>query len=226
MFNIFSLSKVLMVYEGFLTMARRSDHSRAELSEMAIGAARDIVAKDGLGALTARGVAHAIGYSPGTLYNLFNDLDDLVVHVSARTLDDLYAHLSPAEPTGEPIDDLRSLLRLYLGFLKTHPNLWNALFEYEAPKDRRLPDWYGAKVSKVLGLIEVALSPLFAADAHIELATSARVLWASLHGICSLSESGKLQVVGNQTVEDMAEILITCFISGLETASAHAGRKS
>lgn len=39
---------------------------------MALEAARRIVREEGLGALTARRVAGAIGYSPGTLYLVFN----------------------------------------------------------------------------------------------------------------------------------------------------------
>ncbi len=70
-------------------MARRSDHSRDELYDMALEAARQIAEKEGLRGLKARGIAREIGYTIGTLYNLFEDLDDLIVHLNGRTLDAL-----------------------------------------------------------------------------------------------------------------------------------------
>ena len=44
---------------------------------MAMAAAREIAEKEGLRGLTARRIAREIGYTVGTLYNLFDNLDDL-----------------------------------------------------------------------------------------------------------------------------------------------------
>ncbi len=197
-------------------MARRSDHSREELYDIAMKAARKIVEKNGLQALTARGVAEAMGYSPGTLYNVFNDRNDMIVHLNGQTLNELYGYLSSATNTSEVPHDLRQLLKGYLEYLKDHRNLWEALFEYRLPEGQSLPDWYMEKIARLLGLIENALSPLFSPDDRDALASSARVLWASLHGICSLSESGKLQIISNQNVHEMTELLMVCFVSGLQ----------
>lgn len=71
-------------------MARRSDHSRDELREMALTAAEQIVLENGYESLSARKVASAIGYTVGTLYLVFENLDDLVLQVNARTLDRLH----------------------------------------------------------------------------------------------------------------------------------------
>ena len=172
-------------------MARRSDHSRQQLSEMSLKAARKIVGEDGLQALTARRVASAINYSPGTLYNVFEDLDDLIIHLNACTLDELYSELSSTAMTGDPVLDLRELLKRYLGYLDANRNLWDVLFDHKVPVDRVVPDWYRAKVAKVLGLIERALSPLFPDGDQKACANAAGVLWASLHGICSLGGAGK-----------------------------------
>jgi len=196
-------------------MARRSDHSREELYELAMQAARRIVEVDGFRGLTARNVADAIGYSPGTLYNVFENLDDMIVHLNGRTLDELHAALAFASLKGDPTSDIRLLLDVYLGYLEKHPHLWKMLFEFSLPDGRELPDWYELKVSKVLGLVEKALAPLFTADEVQEKRNAASVLWAGLHGICSLSDTGKLQVVTTQSVPDMAESLTTNFIAGL-----------
>lgn len=197
-------------------MARRSDHNREELCELALDAAKMIVKTDGFRALTARNVADAIGYSPGTLYNLFDNLDGMIMHLNGRTLDTLYERLSSVRIHGIPEDDINGLLDGYLEFLEDHPNLWRTLFEYKLPEGVNIPDWYLRKVEMAMGLVEHALSPLFDEDDEDGAKQAARILWASLHGICSLSETGKLEVVTSQPVHDMAKGMVLHFITGLK----------
>ena len=49
-------------------MARRSDHSRDEIREMALNAAKTIVEREGAAALSTRKIANEIGYTAGSLY--------------------------------------------------------------------------------------------------------------------------------------------------------------
>lgn len=200
-------------------MGRRSDHTRDEQYEMALETARRIVEADGFRALTARNVADAMGYSPGTLYNLFENLDDLVVHLNGRTLDDLHDRLSATPKTGVPETDMKRLAGDYVQFLEENPQLWNVLFEHKLPEGQGLPDWYDLKVDKVLGQVEEALAPLFAPEDVAARRHVTSVLWASLHGICSLSEAGKLEVVTPRPVRAMIETLVINFVAGLRLAS-------
>ena len=77
-------------------MGRRNEHSREQLQEMAVTAADEIIASEGLRGLTARKVAGRLGYSAGSLYMVFDGLDDLILHVNARTLERL-AHSLDAQ---------------------------------------------------------------------------------------------------------------------------------
>jgi len=197
-------------------MARRSDHSRDELYDIALNAAKTIIEKDGLDALTARNVADAIGYSPGTLYNLFDNLNGLILRLNSRTLDSLYAALNAIPRQNNPEKDIRALLDGYLGFLETSPHLWRALFEHTLPAGESLPEWYTLKIDRLMALIASTLSPIFKNPDGTEADRAARILWASLHGICSLSDTGKLDVVTTQTVGEMAESLVTHFVAGLK----------
>lgn len=198
-------------------MGRRSDHSREELYEMTVAAARGIVEAHGYRALTVRKIADAIGYSAGTLYNLFDNLDDLIIRLNGATLDELFDRLSAIEGSGDPTLYLDRLFDAYLAYLDAHPNLWNLLFEHTRPEGQVLPKWYVDKVANVLELLEEALSPHFPGDRANEKRHAARVLWASLHGICSLSQAGKLKVVTTQTPREMARLLVSIFLTGLET---------
>ena len=87
-------------------MGRRSDHSRDELYVMALDAAESIVREDGFPALTARKVAARIGYTAGTLYNIFRNQDDLIIHLNARTLGRLDAEMRQIGLSGNPRTDI------------------------------------------------------------------------------------------------------------------------
>ncbi len=198
-------------------MARRSDHSREELTELALSAASAIAAADGLEGVTARRVAAAIGYAPGTLYNLFDNLDGLIVRVNGRTLDRLFEALSAVPAGGRPAQDLDRLLDAYLAFIQAHPELWSLLFEHRLPNGQDLPGWYHDKVARILELVEAALSPLFAPGEDSGKEEAARLIWAGLHGILTLAETGKLEVLSARPAADMARRLVAYIVAGLET---------
>ena len=201
-------------------MARRSDHSRDELLEMASTALSNIVEAEGFGAISARKVAQRIGYSVGTLYNLFDNLSDMILHVNGLTLERLDDHLArsrfaKSEADGDPRDIITGLLDAYLSFVHAQPHLWNMVFAHTMGADAPLPDWYRAKIDNVLAHLEAALAPFTdnnqdAAEVH------ARLLWASLHGILSLAQSGKLGIVSNQPAADMARALVANYLAGLQ----------
>ncbi len=180
---------------------------------MALAAARKIAEAEGLRGLTARRIAGRIGYSVGTLYNLFEDLDELIVHLHVTTLDALHEACALAPPTGEPEADLRALARAYIGFTGEHPRLWNLLFEHRLPEGRPLPDWYLEKVARLLALVEAAIAPLFPPGQEVERLHSARVLWSSLHGMCSVASAGRL--AETESLAAMADSLATNYVAGL-----------
>ena len=196
-------------------MGRRADHTREELYEAALAAAWKIGAKEGLRGLTARRIADAIGYSPGTLYNIFEDLDDLIVHLLGRILDRLYEACAQAPMKGEPEAKLRALAKIYIGFTTKWPRLWNLLFEHSVVM-QELPDQYRERVDRLLGLVGEALDPLFDPGREEERRHSARVLWASLQGICSIAAAGRL--APTETLGGMVDSLVTNYVAGLRAS--------
>lgn len=196
-------------------MARRSDHSREEIKEMALAAAGTIVEQEGSKKLTARNVAAAIGYTVGTLYLVFKNLDDLVLHLNARTLDDLHEWLQArTESSADPQRQLQALADAYIDYAVNHTARWNLLFESIAGDDHNLPDWYLQRLGKVFGLIESALTPLIDHQGQEAIVQAARVLWASVHGICTLKIRHRLDLAGGQSTGEMAAMLIDNFLKG------------
>ena len=198
-------------------MARKSQHAPETMRRMIVDAAEAIVAEGGLSKLSAREVAQRIGYSPGTLYNIFENLDEVILNVEARVLDRLDQRLVSALQASQdpPEEDLFALANAYLAFTQDNPRLWNLLFEHRMPSNRTLPDWYVRKLDGLLRRIEVALTPYFATSESSAQSRSARVLWAAVHGIASLSTTGKLSIITAQTAAKLVEHLLRTYLRGL-----------
>ena len=176
-----------------------------------LATARDIAAKEGMTGLTARRVAREIGYSIGTIYNLFEDFDDLIVHVNGETLDRLYERCAIEPLDSGPEAGLRALAHAYIAFVHDNPRLWSLLFEYRTLHPGPLPDWYGDKFPRLFSLMERAMAPLFPPGREAEMRHSARVLRASLHGMCSLEAAGAIA----ESATELVDTLITYYVAGL-----------
>lgn len=192
-------------------MARRYDHSPEELKELAIRSGSDIIDEQGFAKLSARGVATKMGYTVGTLYHLFGSLDLYIMHINGRTLDEWHEILSSKLAQDKKGDPVRCLVREYISFSKSHRNRFLALFEHQLPDSIPVPEWYKPKMQNLFALVEEALvqsgTPARKAG-HL-----AKVLWASIHGITILSLTGKLEVVGADSVEKLTETAVKTLLS-------------
>jgi AcrR family transcriptional regulator len=205
-------------------MARRSDHSREEIRRLALDAAEQIVVGEGFKGLSTRKVATAIGYTVGTLYHLFANLDDLVLQVNGRTLDDLYSWVEARHSAAASARDrLLALANAYIAYAENKTPRWNMLFEYVASADNQLPEWYMQKLARLFAPAETALQPLAGEHSEPALQQAARVLWASVHGICTLKIRHRMDLAGGQSTEQMAQMLIDNFLRGFQQPSTGEG---
>lgn len=183
-------------------MARRSDHTREELLELAIQSGIALIEEEGFAQFSTRKVAAKMGYTVGTLYHLFGSYDDFVFHVNARTLDMWYDAMEKGI-TAKGRDAVHQMAEQYIAFSKNHYNRWIVLFEHHASDNRELPDWYKPKLTRFFTLLEQLLASISKDPHH-----TARVLWAGIHGICILSLSQKLDLVAAETPQKLAFSLV------------------
>src|SRR5205823_13199976 len=110
-------------------MARLADR-HAVLREQLIDAAERTIAGKGLAGLRARDLAREAGCAVGTIYNVFEHLDELILCVGLRTLamlDTALGAVRSARPYGSPEDAADDLVRLalaYLEFAAAHTVRW------------------------------------------------------------------------------------------------------
>lgn len=197
-------------------MGRRSSHTPQQLRELVLDAAQEIVESQGLAGLSAREIARRIGYSAGTIYNIFANLNDVVLNVEARVLDALDRRLGAVQDDGgDDGDRLVRIARAYQAFTQEKPRLWNLLFEHHMPPGAELPPWYRQKLEGLMARVERALAPRFPPGSETERQRAARALWAGVHGIASLSTADKLSVVTTESARSLIDDLVGTYLAGL-----------
>lgn len=203
-------------------MGRRNEHSREELKELALRAAGDIVAGEGAAALSMREVARRIGYTVGALYLVFENLDDLIVHLNERTVMELRDSLERIRGrAGQPAQNLRLLVAAYFGFALLHTARWRLVFEHRLPEGQKAPPTYAGHTAAIFALVKRRLMEI---DRHLDDASAAELattLWSAAHGICMLAVTGKLQLATQSSVQKLLDLLLDRFVG----AAAPAGRK-
>lgn len=198
-------------------MARRNDHKRMELKKMAIAAGLEIIIEEGLNALSTRKVTKKIGYTVGTLYNIFDDLDDFIIQINLTTLEQLTKAMIP-QKSDKVIDAEQALINIgrdYINFAFYNFNRWNALFLHQIPNNHRLPDENYAYIIELHDyLVETILNiaEFSKQDAQI----NAKILWSSIHGICMLGITQKLELISDANLQLMAETLVKNQLIGMK----------
>ncbi|MGH6857278.1 MAG: TetR/AcrR family transcriptional regulator [Methylocella sp.] len=196
----------------------KSPDGRADLRERVLGAAEAAIAAGGLQNLKARNVAAEAGCAVGAIYNVFDDLDELILRVGARTRSLLEAALVGASlaPDGQTAaDELVRLARAYLNFARMHKMRWRALFEHRMADARPVPAWYAEDRNRLLLMLDAPLARLRPREPPEARALLARTLFSAVHGIVSLGLEERLAPMPPKTLNAQLEIVTRAFAAGL-----------
>lgn len=174
-------------------MARRSDHSKEELMELVIQAALELIEEHQTVRITARQIASRIGYTPGTLYTHFANLDEIFFHVNARSLRQLRLGLEQVcEDDTQPVADVLVAMGLaYLDFAREHRYRFQAMFTPRLPESVTPPAYLQTEIDALFDLLGSQLTRLGTVDQDT-LDEGARALWSGVHGVASLSIADQL----------------------------------
>jgi AcrR family transcriptional regulator len=148
---------------------------REALRARILDAARRIVTRDGFEALSMRKIAHAIGYSPASLYLYFESRDEIARALGDEGHAQLLAELEPRGQIADPAERLRALAHAYVAFGQSQPQAYRLVF-VDLP-GRARPD--GERVLR-------AFAGALAALGHPDDTPLAEALWATLHGVVTL----------------------------------------
>ena len=197
-------------------MARGQKINHQELHSTILTVATEIIIAEGMSSLSTRKIAKEIGCAVGTIYNVFSNIDEIILTINAATMTKLERQLlEKAQKAGDPFLAVLELGRAYVAFSRDNYHLWSLLVEHKLSPGNTLPAWFQEKVTRLFLLVSRIVAPLVANDQE-RADRAARVLWASLHGICSLAVSGKLDAVKSETADILADSLVRNYLQGLQ----------
>ena len=190
---------------------------RAKNREALIEAAERSIAAQGLAGVKSRELAQEIGIANGAVYNLVDDMDELILRVGSRTLARLDAALIEAESSGPavPIETLVRIALAYCDFAAENLELWRALFEHRMAADKEIPEWAISDQMDLFRHIYRPLAILFPKSSPEQLGVRARSLFSAVHGIVALGLERKLVAVPIEALRSEVATIVRAMVDGL-----------
>ena len=208
-----------------MTAARRparkppDQYHHGDLRAALVQAALRRIQRDGVAALTLRGVGDDLGVSRTALYRHFADKSALLATVAAQGFATLRATLVAAwEKAGKGRRGFAAMGEAYVRFALANPSYYRVMFGGALDGLARDPalEREGAAAFQVLvdALVEQQRAGLVRADEPVQLA---RFIWAIVHGIAMLAIDGLLPP-DDVDVDALARFALERMRTGIDAA--------
>jgi AcrR family transcriptional regulator len=184
------------------------------LREELIATAERVIETQGLEQLRARDLAVQAGCSVGAIYNVFTDLDWLILEVNANTLRAIGAKMAAAGGAA-PLDCLLSLANAYLDYAVDHRRRWDALFNHRMPLDAVAPDWFIEVQNQAFSYIEAPLAQLRPDLPAPALGLLGRGIFAAVHGMVALGLDQRVGSYGVPALRAQIATVVRAITAGL-----------
>jgi len=184
-------------------------------------AAKTFIETNGLAELRARTLAEAAGCSVGAIYNVFEDLDAIILAVNAATLQEIGALMAATRPA-PPAQKFRILATAYLDFAVQNPCRWDALFAHRLPAGIDAPDWFMRIQEAAFSHIETPLRDLRQDLPHSAIPQLARGIFAAVHGIVALGLEHRTGPIDLTALKTQLTTIVTAIAAGLAQERAGA----
>ncbi len=194
---------------------------RDRLREQILTLTGRLLETEGLDALQARRIAADADCSVGTIYNIFGDIDGLIIAANSRTLAAMARSLTAAleKAAGLPVrDQLMQLAIAYMQFALNNQLPWQAVFKYRWSPGSEIPTSYLDDQARLLALIENVIEPLIPLTE--QRARTARALFGAVHGIVALSMDNRLGGRLRQEIEEQVRFIVDLVSHGLVRSEA------
>ena len=190
--------------------------TKDKIHDALIKKGRDLVRRKGAEFLTARKLSEATGYSVGTIYNQFANMDKFVLEQNMLTLDELYLVLKKLLPDTNPYKNLNRYIDAFVAFVLSQPNLWFLLFNFHiCSKYENFPPIYLRKLLRITNLWRKEFNAVLAKLSPAERKVSLQVLWLSMFSLSSFLTLNGLDKMSKVNKKNICKLLLNTYLAGL-----------
>lgn len=179
-----------------------------------ITAAEQVIETQGLGELRARDLAKTAGCSLGAIYNVFTDMDGLILEVNASTLraiDQTMASIAAPNPTTQFLQ----LADAYVTYAARNRLRWDALFSHRMQAEAVVPDWFLETQNAAFSHIETPLAALCPQLDGTALHLLGRSIFAAVHGMVALGLDKRIAPTDLPVLRAQIASVVTALARGL-----------
>jgi len=174
-----------------------------ELESLILDEGHRHMAETGFARFSAREVAKRVGYSIGTIYNVFGSYDRLILAINTRTFQ-LWADHLRERLDAQPDDRIAALVKGYFSFAQQNMNIWMAIYDHRLPPGTPMPEEFAAERAELTGIVGAEIARILPAARTGEAGPLARSLVATVHGHCQFDLNGSFALMGEHHAEAAA----------------------
>ncbi|HET6636947.1 MAG TPA: TetR/AcrR family transcriptional regulator [Streptomyces sp.] len=173
-----------------MSVQERKARERADRERLIVATARELAEEQGWDAVTTRRLAERIEYSQPVLYSHFRGKREIIGAVALQGARDMAVAVRAATAAADgPRARVYALARAYLDFAAGNPAVYDALFQLDGGLAYAREDTPEPLKDAFAALLE-SLGEV--AGDGVDPGLFAEVFWASLHGVATLTRSGRL----------------------------------
>ena len=196
-------------------MSDKREAKRQDLQKRLIRATYELIHEHGVSGLRARDITAKAACALGSLYTVFSDIDDLIIHVNSITLGELGKALERAQKKADnPAEKLKAMAREYSDFARRNTNQWTALFEHGIKPEKMIPPWHIDDQAVLIEHIIEPLSQIIPGLGPEDLELRARSYFAAVHGIVSINMEKRFVALPAQRLQSELDQFVETLIAG------------
>lgn len=179
-----------------------------------LSAGRRLVEEKGAEYLTARKLSEASGYSVGTIYNQFVNMDEFICALNLETLRELQERMERFQPEKNAYKNLNTWLDAFVAFVLSNANRWFLLYNFHL-KAEKLPHEYKEAILRLLRLWEPSFNAVYSRLNPRKRRLARQVLWLSLFAVSSFLTTKAIDDLGLVSRKNLCKLLLNTYLAGL-----------
>jgi len=201
----------------------RREREKSEVRDKILDAARELFLTEGYEGVSMRKVADRIEYTPTTIYGYFADKEDLFRQLCHEDFAKLAEVFQGASISGDPVERMRQIGKLYTDFGLHYPNHYKLMFMTPHPageldevdeeiKGNPEVDAYAF----LKATVQEAIDQGAFLDEYQDAELISQTMWAGVHGVIALhiakSHDGWVEW---RPVEQRVEFMLDAMMLGM-----------